>query len=119
MKGALERYRQREARKQYLREIRGEVNNAGNIQQQALSRAFAGKQKNASVPETFNRTMFYRNPNNPKEIKVINRIYNPYLKDWKMQVATNWHVASPTPDMQEISPTQMQQLMKMKDAIPF
>ena len=92
---------------------------AMDIQQQAISRALGNQKKDVSVPETFNRTMFYRNPNNPKEIKVINRIYNPYLKDWKMHVATNWHVASPTPDMQEISPTQMQQLMKMKDAIPF
>ena len=111
--GMRERMLLREARK------RKASQGALDIQQQAISRALGNQKKDVSVPETFNRTMFYRNPNNPKEIKVINRIYNPYLKDWKMQVATNWHVASPTPDMQEISPTQMQQLMKMKDAIPF
>jgi len=119
MKGALERYRQKEARKQYLREIRGEVKNAGDIQQQALSRAFATQQKSTPVPESHNRTYYYRNPKNPNEIKVINRIYNPYTKDWKTQVATNWHVAEPTSDMTEISQFHMAQLLKMKDAIPF
>ena len=85
------------------------------IQEQAITRGLRGVTRQNKLPETHNRIMFYRRPSNPKEIKVIHRIYNPYTKEFSTKVESNFHVAEPPDGAVEISEFHLQQLFKMRD----
>ena len=85
------------------------------MQQQAIRRGLKGVERSQKVPEKHDRIMFYRRPSNPKEIKVIHRIYNPYTKEFSTKVESNFHVAEPPDGAVEISKFHLQQLFKMRD----
>tara|TARA_R100000008_G_C3479555_1_gene113159 strand:+ start:280 stop:633 length:354 start_codon:yes stop_codon:yes gene_type:complete len=113
--GAFRRFKERQA----LKEERQQVQPEADIQQSAIQRGLHGSKRKEPVPESPNRVFYYRNPKDSKQIKVIHRLYNPYTKDWKTHVATNFHYAEPTPDMKEVSQYQLSAIMKLRDTIPF
>ena len=89
------------------------------LQEQAITRGLRGVTRHNKLPETYDRILFYRNPNNPHEIKVIHRTYNHQTKDFKNKFESNFHVAEPPAGAKEISELQARTFMRMHEPTPF
>ena len=90
-----------------------------SLQEQAILRGLRGTRRQIKLQETYDRVLFFRNPNNPHEIKVIHRTYNHYTNDYTNQFDSNFHVAEPPEGAVEISQHHAQTLMRMQEQIPF
>ena len=87
--------------------------------EQAISRGLRGTRRQIKLQETYDRVLFFRNPNNPHEIKVIHRTYNHHSKAFKNKFESNFHVAEPPEGAVEISEFHARTLMRMQEQIPF
>ncbi len=90
-----------------------------SLQEQAISRGLRGTRRQEELPATHDRILFFRNPSNPHEIKVIHRIWNPYTQDYTNKIDSNFHVAEPPEGAKETSKFLVQQLMRMHEPTPF
>ena len=90
-----------------------------SLHEQAILRGLRGVRRQIKLLETYDRVLFFRNPNNPHEIKVIHRTYNHHSKAFKSQFESNFHVAEPPEGAKEISKYLAQQLMRMHEPTPF
>jgi len=90
-----------------------------SLQEQAILRGLRGTRRQIKLLETYDRVLFFRNPNNPHEIKVIHRTYNHHSKAFKSQFESNFHVSEPPEGAVEISQHHAQTLMRMQEQIPF
>ena len=90
-----------------------------SLQEQAISRGLRGSRRQIKLQETYDRVLFFRNPNNPHEIKVIHRTYNHHSKAFKSQFESNFHDSEPPEGAVEISQHHAQTLMRMQEQIPF
>ena len=90
-----------------------------SLQEQAILRGLRGTRRQIKLLETYDRVLFFRNPNNPHEIKVIHRTYNHHSKAFKSQFESNFHVAEPPEGAVEISQHHAQTLMRMHEPTPF
>ena len=90
-----------------------------SLQEQAILRGLRGTRRQIKLLETYDRVLFFRNPNNPHEIKVIHRTYNHHSKAFKSQFESNFHVGEPPEGAVEISQHHAQTLMRMQEQIPF
>ena len=90
-----------------------------SLQEQAISRGLRGTRRQIKLQETYDRVLFFRNPNNPHEIKVIHRTYNHHSKAFKNKFESNFHVAEPPEGAVEISQHHAQTLMRMHEPTPF
>ena len=87
--------------------------------EQAISRGLRGTRRQIKLQETYDRVLFFRNPNNPHEIKVIHRTYNHYTNDYTNKFDSNFHVAEPPEGAKEISEFHARTLMRMHEQTPF
>ena len=87
--------------------------------EQAISRGLRGTRRQIKLQETYDRVLYFRNPNNPNEIKVIHRTYNHHTNDYTNKFESNFHVAEPLEGAKEISEFHARTLMRMHEPTPF
>ena len=87
--------------------------------EQAISRGLRGTRRQIKLQETYDRVLYFRNPNNPHEIKVIHSTYNHQTKDYRNVIESNFHVAEPPEGAKEISEFHARTLMRMHEPTPF
>ena len=90
-----------------------------SLQEQAILRGLRGTRRQIKLLETYDRVLFFRNPNNPHEIKVIHRTYNHHTNDYTNKFESNFHVAEPPEGAKEISEFHARTLMRMHEPTPF